>query len=378
LKITFVLPPDPISGGVKVAVIYAKALAAKGHVVQIVSSPLPPVTRYRQIKSWIKGKGWPVDPSRRRLQLGGTGVVHQMLDRCRPVTDDDVPDADVVIATWFETAEWVNALAPSKGAKVYFIQHHEIFPWLPQQRCRATYRLPLHKIVVARWLKEAMRAEYGDEIVDLVPNSVDRSQFFAPVRGKQSSPTVGLLYSSTPFKGLDVALAAVRNARQNVPSLRIVAFGGDRPRPGLELPGYAEFHYCPPQEQIRELYARCDVWLTASRTEGFNLPAIEAMACRTPVVSTRTGWPEEAIASGRNGVLVDIDDEDGLGKGIEWVLSRSDREWRDLSSNAYETAAAGSWQESADLFEAALMHARRRSLRGEVAGRCTDFAPEAA
>jgi glycosyltransferase involved in cell wall biosynthesis len=339
---------------------------------------LPPVTRYRQIKSWIKGKGWPVDPSRRRLQLDGTGVVHQMLDRCRPVTDDDVPDADVVIATWFETAEWVNALAPRKGAKVYFIQHHEIFPWLPQQRCRATYRLPLHKIVVARWLKEAMRTEYADEIVDLVPNSVDRSQFFAPVRGKQSNPTVGLLYSSTPFKGLDVALAAVRNARKNVPSLRIVAFGGDRPRPGLELPEYAEFHYCPPQERIRELYARCDVWLTASRTEGFNLPAIEAMACRTPVVSTRTGWPEEAIVSGRNGVLVDIDDEHGLGKGIEWVLSRSDREWRELSSNAYETAAAGSWQESADLFEAALMHARLRSLRGEIAGRCTDLSPEAA
>jgi glycosyltransferase involved in cell wall biosynthesis len=223
-----------------------------------------------------------------------------------------------------------------------------------------------------------MRTEYGDEIVDLVPNSVDRNQFFAPVRGKQSNPTVGLLYSLTPFKGLDVALAAVRNARQNIPNLRIVAFGGDRPRPGLELSENAEFHYCPPQDRIRELYARCDVWLTASRTEGFNLPAIEAMACRTPVVSTRTGWPEEAIVSGGNGVLVDVDDEDGLGKGIEWVLSRTDREWRDLSASAHETATAGSWQESADLFEAALVHARCRSLRGEIAGRCADFSPEAA
>jgi glycosyltransferase involved in cell wall biosynthesis len=96
------------------------------------------------------------------------------------------------------------------------------------------------------------------------------------------------------------------------------------------------------------------------------------------VLPTQTGWPEEAIVSGRNGVLVDVDDEDGLGKGIEWVLSRSDREWRDLSLNAHETAAAGSWQESADLFEVALMHARRRSLRGEIAGRCTNFSPEAA
>jgi len=31
---------------------------------------------------------------------------------------------------------------------------------------------------------------------------------------------------------------------------------------------------------------------------------MEAMACRTPVVSTNTGWPSEAIKSGWNGILV--------------------------------------------------------------------------
>ena len=376
MRITFILPPDPVSGGVKVAVIHAKALAAKGHRVQIVSSPLRSVTKCRQIMSWIKGKGWPVDPSRRKLELEGTGVIHHVLDRCRPVTDDDVPDADIVIATWFETAEWVNTLSSNKGVKVYFVQHHEIFPWLPEQRCRATYSLPLHKVVVSRWLKETMRIEYGDEMVDIVPNSVDLTQFFASIRGKQAHPTVGLLYSSTPFKGFDVAVAAIRNARLHLPDLHVISFGGDRPRPGLELPENSEFYFCPPQERIRDLYARCDVWLTASRSEGFNLPAIEAMACRTPVVSTRTGWPEEVIIMGRNGVLVDVDDADGLRRGLEWVLTRSDPEWRDLSLSAYQTAATGSWEQSADLFEQALLNACRRSARGEIAGRCTNFVPE--
>src|SRR5208282_5263036 len=51
--------------------------------------------------------------------------------------------------------------------------------------------------------------------------------------------------------------------------------------------------------------------LTASRSEGFNLPAMEAMACRTPVVSTRTGWPAEAVKTGINGVLVDVEDQVG-------------------------------------------------------------------
>ena len=125
--------------------------------------------------------------------LDGSGLDHHVLDRWRPVTDVDVPDGDVVIATWWETAEWVNALSPNKGAKVYFIQHHEIFPYLPVERCEATYRMPLHKIVVARWLQQVMSTRYGDEIVDVVPNSVDRTQFFAADRGKQSTPTVGVL-----------------------------------------------------------------------------------------------------------------------------------------------------------------------------------------
>jgi glycosyltransferase involved in cell wall biosynthesis len=32
---------------------------------------------------------------------------------------------------------------------------------------------------------------------------------------------------------------------------------------------------------------------------------MEAMACRTPVVATRTGWPAEAIVAGFNGACVD-------------------------------------------------------------------------
>ena len=90
------------------------------------------------------------------------------------------------------------------------------------------------------------------------------------------------------------------------------------------------------------------------------------MACRTPVVSTRTGWPEEAVKSGWNGVLVDVDDVSGIVQGVEWVLSRTDEEWRNLSTNAYTTASVGSWEESAKMLEKALEHACRRTAQGEL------------
>jgi glycosyltransferase involved in cell wall biosynthesis len=226
----------------------------------------------------------------------------------------------------------------------------------------------MHKIVIARWLADVMRDDYGDECVDVVPNSVDRSQFFASVRGKQARPTVGFLYSSLQLKGVDVALQAISAVRQKIPALRVLSFGSELPVAALRLPDWVAFVHSPPQDQLRNYYAQCDAWLSASRSEGFNLTAMEAMMCRVPVVSTRTGWPLEAISSRRNGVLVDIDDAAGLANGLEWILTLSEPEWRGLSERAYATASAGSWDESARKFEMALKHACRRAARGEIAG----------
>lgn len=361
MRITFVLPPVSMSGGIKVVCVYAQRLQARGHSVVLVSPPLPAPSVRRRLSLLAKGAN-PFPPLRLPSHLDGSGLDHRVLDCWRPVTDDDVPGADVVIATWWETAEWVARLSPRKGAKVYFVQGHEVFDDLPVARCRATYKLPLQKIVVARWLKEIMRSEYGDVDVDVVPNSVDHEQFQSPVRGKQPQPTVGFLYSSSAVKGVDVALSALALVRRRVPGMRVIAFGSERPGPGRPLTPGVEFFFSPPQTDIPKLYASCDVWLTASRSEGFNLTAMEAMACRTPVVATRTGWPEEAIGTGYNGMLTDVDDVAGLAHCVEQLLLMDDQQWRQVSHNAHWTARSGSWDESTGKFERALLRACERNL----------------
>jgi len=339
-----------------------------GHTVVLVSPPEKSVPVWKKLKTVVREKGW-----RQQLplqsHLDGGDVDHRVLEQWRPIIDADVPDADVVIATWWETAEWVNALDPRKGAKVYFIQHHEVFHYLPVERARATYRLPMHKIVVARWLKEVMRDEYDDLVVDLVPNSVDHTQFFAPKRSKQRVPTAGFLYSHTPFKGVETSISALTYLRKEFVDLRIVCFGSVQPRREYPIPIGAEFVFSPAQDSIRNIYSTCDVWLTASRSEGFNLPAMEAMACRTPVVSTRTGWPAEAIVPGWNGAIAEIDDVDALVRGLRWVLSQTEDAWQLVSSNAYATVSESSWDQSTALFERALVNAQWRASRGEIAGR---------
>jgi glycosyltransferase involved in cell wall biosynthesis len=362
MRITFILPVVNMGGGIRVVSIYAKELVRRGHTVCLISTPRRSPTIANRLKTLLKENGWPFALHSTPSHLDGTGLDHRVLDRWRPVTDADVPDGDVVIATWWETAEWVAALSPSKGTKVYFIQGHEIFPHLPVERSRATYRLPLHKIVIAPWLKEIMSAQYGDQVADVVPNSVDTDQFFAEVRGKQQVPTVGFVYATLRSKGLDITLAAINRLRERIPDLRIISFGTQRPRPELPLPEGAEFFHLPPQDQLPHLYAQCDVWVTAGRTDGLGLPAMEAMACRTPVVAT------QVIQTGHNGVRVPKDDVPGLVQGIEWVLSRTEDEWMALSKNSRATMTASSWERSAEMFEAALEHACRRADLGEIGG----------
>ncbi len=366
MRIVFLLPVADMSGGNRVVSIYAKALGELGHQVTVISPPRRPLSLRKKLSSLLNEGVWGNTGSPHKSHLDDLGVDHRVLNTFRAIESKDVPDADVIVATWWETAEWLARMEHKKGAKAYFIQHHEVFHYLPVERARATYKAPLHKIVIANWLRAVMAEEYGDTEVDLVPNSVDTTQFHALPRTKQRHPTVGFLFNVEKFKGVDIALKAIQMLRQRFSNLRVLAFGMSNP---VDFPGWdatIEYERAPAQNRLREIYAQCDVWITASRSEGFNLPAMEAMACRTPVVATRTGWPEEAIVDDKNGFLVDIDDVTGLAERAALVLDLELDAWQAMSLAAYKTATAGSWEQSTRMFEESLSKCIRRSANKEI------------
>jgi len=360
MRVTFVLPNANLAGGVRVVAIYASHLKRQGHEVVVVSTQRRDVPLSGKISSLLRGKGWPRLFPPGPSHLDGTGIEHRKLETYRPVTDADVPDADVIVATWWETAEWVAALSPSKGAKVHFIQHDETHQHQPVKRVEATWSLRTHKIVVAKWLEELGRQRYRCDDITLVSNGVDLQQFHAPPRGKQRRPTVGLMYSSTRFKGVDIALEAFRQAARNIPGLRLVCFGEFPPRPELPLPEDAVYHQKPAQQALREIYAACDAWLFASRSEGFGLPILESMACRTPVIGTPAGAAPELIGEG-GGVLVKPEDPHDMACAIERVSRMEDEPWRAMSEQAQRTASKHGWDDAAQSFEQTLMRVASRS-----------------
>ena len=365
MKITFVLSFADRTGGNRVVATYAERLKKRGHSVVIVSRPHPDRTLRERLSALVKQGRWL--PSRRdgSSHIDGTGVTHLLTESIRPIVDRDVPDGDVVIATWWETANWVNRLSPRKGAKVYLIQHHEVFPYLPVEQVKATYRLPgVHKVTVSRWLQDIMRDSYGDPDATLVMNSVDSDVFFAPPRGKRKHPTVGVAYHGDPggWKGGDVAMKALARVKAVMPELRVVSFGMAPPTRELPLPEGSTFVLNPSRSEMRELYAQCDVWLCASRSEGFGLPTLEAMACRCPAISTRVGGAIDLIQDGRQGYLVDVEDSDGLARRLSQVLRLPEPGWRAMSEAAFATATAYSWDDATILV-------RGRPARGHCPAR---------
>jgi glycosyltransferase involved in cell wall biosynthesis len=363
VKITFVLPYAGLQGGIRVIAIYAERLARRGHEVRVLSTPQVFTTRHT-VKSLLLDRCLPrPEPS----YFERVDVPHRVLESVRPVTGADVEDGDVVIATYYTTAYGVERLSPAKGAKVIFIQNYEVEEGKRNPALDATWRMPMHKIVISRWLVGLARDRFGDANVSHVPNSVDLAQFHAPPRPKSTAPTIGMLYSSFSLKGCRTSLKALRQVAAALPGLRLIAFGAERPDFTLPLQPFAEFHYRPGQDKLRELYARCDVWMCGSNVEGFHLPPLEAMACRCPVVATRVGGPLDIIEEGVNGHLVDVKDHRALASKVRDVLSLPPEEWQRMSDAAYRTATGFSWDDATALFEQALRRAIERTQRDELA-----------
>jgi len=108
-----------------------------------------------------------------------------------------------------------------------------------------------------------------------------------------------------------------------------------------------------PPERIIELYLASDLFVLASRFEGYGMALAEAIAHGLPVVSTMAGAIPDTVPAG-TGLLVPPDDVAALAQALRRLVSdRAERQR--LATNARAAAAQlPSWQDSARLFAGAI------------------------
>lgn len=75
-------------------------------------------------------------------------------------------------------------------------------------------------------------------------------------------------------------------------------------------------HFLGFQEDTPEFLAQLDVFALSSKSEGFSIATLEAMAAKVPVIATECGGPEEIISNEVDGILVPPADAEALASAI--------------------------------------------------------------
>jgi glycosyltransferase involved in cell wall biosynthesis len=73
------------------------------------------------------------------------------------------------------------------------------------------------------------------------------------------------------------------------------------------------------RNQVMEEVEKADVFVLSSEFETFGVVLIEALALGKPVISTRSGGPED-IVDEKNGLLVPTNDREALGKAMQYMV----------------------------------------------------------
>ena len=106
-------------------------------------------------------------------------------------------------------------------------------------------------------------------------------------------------------------------------------------------------------ERIDELYLASDIFVLASRFEGYGMALAEAIAHGLPVVSTTAGAIPDTVPAG-TGLLVPPDDTTALAQALRRLIADPPERQR-LATNARAAAAQlPTWQDSARLFAGAI------------------------
>ena len=266
MRIAYLLESTELSGGVKVVLLQAEALARRGHRVSVVSPEPAP--------------GW-------------FPLARARFERSSFRESEEIASADVRVATFWTTV--APALEAARGPVFHLCQGYEgSFSFYAGRRAEieAAYAAPTHKLAVSAALAARLET-LGFGPAENVGQAFDGRDFFpAAVRRGRVGPPVVLLVG--PFeadvKGIGVALEGLRAWREKGGSFRLRRVSTRPVTPGERaLAAADEYHRGLPPERMPFAYRASDLFLGPARPEeGFGLPVLEALSCGIPCVLSDT------------------------------------------------------------------------------------------
>jgi glycosyltransferase involved in cell wall biosynthesis len=208
-----------------------------------------------------------------------------------------IPNSNYIIATSWETSEYIAKYSNNKGKKLYLVQANDcevqkVIDKNYQNRVIDTWKLPVTKIVISSWLEDLLQKE-GIKSHKIF-NGLNLDDFFMYNLPEKRYPNiVMMLYHKDANKGSADGLNALILLKKRIADLKVILFG-IYPKP-KNIEEWIEYYQMPAIEILRTLYNTASVFLSPSYSEGWGLPIIESMQCGCAVVTTNIGGCKDFV-----------------------------------------------------------------------------------
>jgi len=346
MMITFITSTLTSGGAERVISLLANEFARKGHAVQMIC-----LTN-------LKSDYYKLDERVSLIHaedIAGHNLLKRLLWLRKYIVESRT---DCVVA--FMEAVYEFVLMALLGTKVPVISSERKDPSTlgPSRKFLRWILLPTAAahVVQTKKIKDYYNS-YVKKKTYVIYNPVNEKVFSLPeMEKKDRIISVGRLYEQ---KNQMMMIDAFNLIKDKYPSFQLVIFGEGHLRSQLEehiqklglenrvlLPGRSD--------KVLEEIKSSKVFCLSSNYEGMSNAMIEAMCVGTPVISTKVSGTDELIDNGRNGLLVELRDADGLARAFDQLLSDNDlqsvfaRRSLSMSSKFKMDTIVGEWEKLID------------------------------
>jgi len=319
LSINFILPfkPRKPAGGFRVMYEYANRLAAKGYRIHLTFPFYTPFMKYR-LPYWVRCILYRIEGFRFNKWFDFDKSI--TMSHVPRVHDNYVPDADVVIATWWATAREMGKLSAQKGRKINLIQGFENWEGHEDLLFESYDMKDTINIVVASYLQHIVRQHTSNRVL-LIENGIDNNTYYIEKNIAARTPaTVCMHYSEQEIKGSKYGLEALMTVKRSIPELRVEMFGISPCPDGL--PPWIRYHHNP--RHLAGVYNSSAIFISNSFTEGFGLVSVEAMFCGCALICTDIEGHQEYAFEGKTALLVEPCNAGQMAERIIYLIKNSE------------------------------------------------------
>jgi len=329
LDISYLLPHNHVSGGLKILIEQANNIQSRGHNVSLYCHLPKP--------EWI-------DIKCDYFQVPPDKALHEA-----------VLETDVIIAGYWDLI--IDAVKNHTPLKYYMAQGDKhIFEYQNLQPfyrnvAFTAFQLPVRILTVSKQMQKKIKKLYGRKSI-IIPNAIDEKIFYL-LKNKENNPLQILIigYDSLAFKGHDDIIKALSCLKKQGYNFGVRWAMPSPPQRDFSSTGLdIMYHNSPTQEELGRIYRTSDIYISGSYYESFSLPPLEAMASGTAVVTTSNEGVKEYAINNQNCLMYEPGNIEQLVAKVKLLINSEDLRNK-LIYEGLKTVRNYGWENSINILE---------------------------